>query len=183
MRTPLKHLLRTTVMALMLTGASVGGLAYAVEDVALPSGHKFELGGVCPVCGMKVGGELESVAVYGYKSGRLEGFAGVAAAVFKDSQVVGFDGARCLFIYNTIPKRFGIDVSKIAHRFVTDFETRQFLDVNRAYLVLGSPIRGFMGHDLIPFSSKEKAEAFKAEYGGKRVLQLQTATPEQVDRQ
>ncbi|MEW6529317.1 MAG: nitrous oxide reductase accessory protein NosL [Thermodesulfobacteriota bacterium] len=182
MRISLAHLLRTLLMVLILVGASWGSLAHAGEDVTLPSGHKFPLGGVCPVCGMKVGGELESMAIYGYKLGRLESFAGVAATVFQDHRVVGFDGARCLFIYNTIPKRFGIDVGKIAHRFVIDFETRQFLDVNQAYLVLGTPIRGFMGYDLIPFSTKEKAEAFKTEYSGKRVLQLQTATPEQVDR-
>ncbi|MBM4328450.1 MAG: hypothetical protein FJ118_14965 [Deltaproteobacteria bacterium] len=183
MRIPLTHLLTSVVAAFMLACASFGGLAHAGEHLALPSGHKLELGGICPVCGMKVGGELESAAIYGYKLGRLESFAGVGAAVFQDSRVVGFDGARCLFIYNTVPKRFGIDVSKIAHRFVTDFETRQFLDVNQAYLVLGTPIRGFMGYDLIPFSSKEKAEAFKTEHGGKRVIQLHTATPEQVDRQ
>jgi nitrous oxide reductase accessory protein NosL len=182
MRIPVSHLLPRLLIAIMLTGASFGVFAHAGEHLALPSGHKLELGGVCPVCGMKVGGDLESMAIYGYKFGRLESFAGVAATVFQDNRVVGFDGARCLFIYNTIPKRFGIDVGKIAHRFVIDFEIRQFLDVNQAYLVLGTPIRGFMGYDLIPFSSKEKAEAFKTEYGGKRVLQLQTATPDQVDR-
>lgn len=154
----------------------------ASESVDLPEGFKLELGKACAVCGMKVGGELESPAIYGYSENRLISFAGAAAAVFQDGNVIGFDGARCLFIYNTIPKRFGIDVTKIKHRWVVDFDSKQFIDVNRAFFVLGTPIRGFMGYDLIPFTSQDRAEAFKAEFKGKKIIQLQKATPAEVDR-
>ena len=131
---------------------------------------------------MKVGGELGAPAIYAYKNGSLTGFAGIAAAVFEDGTVVGFDGARCLFIYNTIPTRFGIDVGKITHRFVTHFGTKELIDVKEAFLVLGAKIRGFMGYELIPFSSRQQAEEFKGRNGGKRIIKLGEVRPHDVDR-
>jgi hypothetical protein len=131
---------------------------------------------------MPVGGELAGAVTHAYRDGRLVGFAGLAAAVFKDGHVVGFEGARCLFIYNTIPKRFGIDVDNIVRRFVTDFKSGRLIDANRAYLVLGSDAKGPMGYDLIPFSAKEDADKFSDEHAGKRVVQLGTVVPKDVDR-
>lgn len=175
-----ESLLIPVVMMTCFFVTSTGALASEYLD--LPNGSRLKLGSRCPVCGMKVGGELEAPAIYAYKDGNLTGFAGVAAAVFRDGTVVGFDGARCLFIYNTIPKRFGIDVTKITDRFVTDFATKNPLDVNSAFLVLGTKIRGFMGYDLIPFSSRQQAEDFKAHNGGKRIIELDTVHPHDVER-
>jgi len=158
------------------------GDSFADDYATLPDGSKVDLSHKCPVCGMPVGGDLGGAVTRAYRDGRLVGFAGLAAAVFKDGQVVGFEGARCLFIYNTIPKRFGIDVDQIVRRFVTDSETGKLIDANNAYLVLGSEVRGPMGYDLIPFSTKEEAEAFSKEYAGKRVVQLGTVVPKEVDR-
>ena len=39
-----------------------------------------------------------------------------------------------------------------------------------------------MGFELIPFSNKEEAEKFEAEYNGKRLVQLQTVDLKDVDR-
>ena len=117
-----------------------------------------------------------------YRDGNLVGFGGVAAAVFKDGHVVGFEGARCLFIYNTVPKSFGIDVANIVKRYVTDFETKKMIDVDQAFFVLGSSIKGPMGYDLVGFSSKDKAEDFKARYNGKRIVQLHSVGRKDVER-
>lgn len=152
------------------------------EMMALPDGLKLNLASTCPVCGMRVGGDLPGGATYSYRDGNLVGFGGAAAAVFKDGHVVGFEGARCLFIYNTVPKRFGIDVGNIVKRYVTDFDTRKMIDVNQAFFVLGSSVKGPMGYELVGFSSKEKAEDFKTRYNGKRIVQMQSVGLKDVER-
>lgn len=151
-------------------------------DLTLPDGAKVDLTAHCPVCGMVVGGDLGAGATYSYRADRVVAFAGVAAVVFKDGHTVGFEGARCLFIYNKVPKRFGINLNDIAHRFVTDYTTRKIIDVNNAFLVLGSTVKGPMGYELIPFSNKEDAEKFETEYKGKRLVQLHTVELKDVDR-
>jgi hypothetical protein len=40
-----------------------------------------------------------------------------------------------------------------------------------------------MGFDLIPFTNKEEAEKFEAEYHGTRLVQLHTVELKDVDRQ
>jgi hypothetical protein len=151
-------------------------------DLTLPNGGKVDLTAHCPVCGMTVGGDLGAGATYSYLSDRVVAFAGVAAVVFKDGHTVGFEGARCLFIYNKVPKRFGINLNDITHRFVTDFTTRKIIDVTNAFLVLGSTVKGPMGYELIPFSNKVEAEKFETEYKGKRLVQLHTVELKDVDR-
>jgi NosL len=151
-------------------------------DLKLPDGAKVDLAAHCPVCGMIVGGDLGAGVTYSYRNDRVIGFAGVAAVVFKDGHTVGFEGARCLFIYNKIPDRFGINLNDITYRFVTDFTTRKIIDVNNAFLVLGSTVRGPMGYDLIPFSNKKEAEKFEADYKGKRLVQLHTVELRDVER-
>jgi nitrous oxide reductase accessory protein NosL len=150
--------------------------------LTLPDGGKVDLMAQCPVCGMPVGGVLGAGSTYSYLDDRVVGFAGVAAVVFKDGHAVGFEGARCLLIYNKVPKRFGINPADITRRFVTDFSTRKLIDVTNAFLVLGSTVRGPMGFDLIPFSSADEAEKFEAKYNGKRLVQLQTVELKDVDR-
>ena len=156
--------------------------SWGQHQVDLPDGSKLDLSKPCPVCGMIVGGDLEGTASYSYANGQLVVFGGAAAAVFPDGTVVGFEGARCLFIYNTVPKRFGIDVSKIVNRYVTEFGTKKMIDANGAFLVMGSKIKGPMGHELIAFSTREEAEKFRAEYGGKRIVQLGTVGAGDVER-
>ena len=162
--------------------AAIPTVSRSADDMELPNGGKVDLAAHCPVCGMIVGGDLGAGATYSYRNDRAVGFAGVAAVAFKDGHTVGFEGARCLFIYNKVPKRFGINLDDITHRFVTDFTTRKIIDVNNAFLVLGSTVRGPMGYELIPFSNKGEAEKFEAEYKGKRLVQLHTVELKDVDR-
>jgi copper chaperone NosL len=168
------------LMALLTAGSPSKGWCEAF--LLLPNGSKADLSATCPVCGMVVGGGLESSATYAYRDGRLTGFGGAAASVFKDGNVVSFEGARCLFVYNTIPKRFGIDVGNIVHQYVTDFNNKNFIEVNKAVFVLGSAIKGFMGYDLIAFSTREEAEKFRSQYGGKRIVEHGTVGIADVNR-
>jgi nitrous oxide reductase accessory protein NosL len=156
--------------------------ARADEYMELPDHAKLDLSTPCPVCGMRVGGELAGGVTYAHRDGRLVGFAGAAAVVFKDGKTFGFEGARCLFIYNTIPKRFGIDPADIINRYVTDFKSGKMIDAKAAYFVLGSKVKGPMGYDLIPFSEKQEAEKFMAVYEGKRLVGLETVIPSDVER-
>ena len=148
----------------------------------LPDGSKVNLSKNCPVCGMRVGGDLGATVTHSYRNKRPVGFAGVAAAVFKDGHVVGFEGARCLFIYGATPKKFGIEFEDIARRFVTEFHSGEMMDVAKAFLVLGSSVKGPMGHELIPFSTVERAEKFQLEFAGKRVVQLGAVQFKDVER-
>jgi nitrous oxide reductase accessory protein NosL len=172
-----------TMLSMVVLTTGSFSKSWAEGFIDLPNGSKLGLSAKCPVCGMAVGGGLESSATYAYRDGNLIGFGGAAAAVFKDGKVVAFEGARCLFIYNTIPKRFGINVEDVVHRYVTDFNTKKLIDANRAVLVLGSSMKGFMGYDLVAFSTKEEAEKFKSQYGGKRIVELGTVGIVDVDRE
>jgi nitrous oxide reductase accessory protein NosL len=182
MRKRYRHLLSLAmgIATLMLLVSSE--LSFAETHLTLPDGSKVDLAANCPVCGMKVGGDMGGSATYSYRDNRLVGFAGMAAAVFKDGNVVGFEGARCLFIYSAIPKRFGIDVGNIVHRYVTDFPTRKMIDVKDAFLVLGSTIKGPMGREVVAFTSKGDAERFMSEHQGKRLVQFDNIVPADVER-
>ena len=129
----------------------------AADLLQLPDGSKIDLATKCPVCGMIIGGTEGQGASVTFKDGHVVGFHGVAAAIFKDGRVVGFEGARCLFIYNSVPQNYDVDVKNIARQFVTDFTTKKLVDLSKAFLVLGSNVKGPMGYELIPFSSKEDA--------------------------
>lgn len=95
------------------------------------------------------------------------GFHGVAAAVFKDGHVIGFEGARCLFIYNSVSEKYNVSVADIAHQYVTDFVSKKMIDLPQAFLVLGSNVKGPMGYDLIPFANRDEAAKFASENDGK----------------
>jgi nitrous oxide reductase accessory protein NosL len=155
----------------------------AADSLRLPDGSKIDLAAECPVCGMVIGGTERQGASVTFKDGRLVGFHGVAAAVFKDGHTVGFEGARCLFIYNSVPQNYNVDVKDIARQFVTDFTTKKIIDLSKAFLVLGSNVKGPMGYELIPFSSKEDASKFATENEGKWIVQLHEVTRSIEDRQ
>ncbi|MCL5125985.1 MAG: nitrous oxide reductase accessory protein NosL [Deltaproteobacteria bacterium] len=144
----------------------------AEDSVKLPDGSILALPQKCPVCGMMIGGPSGPSVAVTYKNGHITGFEGVAAAVFKDGHVVGFEGARCLFIYNCLPKKFNVDINDIAHQYVTDFVSKELINLSEAYLVLGSQVKGPMGYDLIAFTNKDNAADFARKYDGKWIVQL-----------
>ena len=144
----------------------------AAGFLTLPDGSKVDLSEKCPVCGMVIGGKEGQGVTVTYKDGRVVGFHGVAAAVFKDGHVVGFEGARCLFIYNSVPEKYNVNVADIAHQYVTDFVSKKMIELPKAFLVLGSSVKGPMGYDLIPFSNREEAAKFASENDGKWIVQL-----------
>lgn len=164
----------------ILTAAVISMLFPLVSSAAgfvtLPDGTKLDLTQKCPVCGMVIGGKEGQGVTVSYKDGRVVGFGGVAAAVFKDGHVEGFEGARCLFIYNSVPEKYNVNVSDIAHQYVTDFVSKKMIELPKAFLVLGSNVKGPMGYDLIPFAKRDEAAKFASENDGKWIVQLHEVT-------
>jgi nitrous oxide reductase accessory protein NosL len=146
--------------------------SHAETLLQLPDGSKVDLSHKCPVCGMVIGGKNGQGVTIDFKEGRIVGFHGVAAAVFKDNRVVGFDGGRCLFVYNSVPQKYNVDVKDIAYQYVTDFVSKKMIDLPKAFLVLGSEVKGPMGYELIAFSSMAEASKFASENEGKWIVQL-----------
>lgn len=144
----------------------------AEQLLQLPDGSKADLSKKCPVCGMVIGGKDGQGATVTFKDGRVSGFHGVAAAVFKDGHSVGFDGARCLFIYNSFPQKYEVNLADIAHQYVTDYVSKKMIALSKAFLVLGSEVKGPMGYELIAFNSMAEASKFASENDGKWIVRL-----------
>jgi copper chaperone NosL len=165
------------MLVLTLAIATMATSGFAAESLELPDGSKVDLGQKCPVCGMIVGGPEGQGVTVSYRKGRVVGFAGVAATVFKDGKVVGFDGARCLFVFNSIPSRYGADIADIKYQFVSDFSSKKMIKVEKSFLVLGSNVKGRMGYEMIPFKNKQEASKFASEHDGKWIVQLHSVSP------
>lgn len=166
------HLLLRWIAFMVLIVPIFAVSSQAADLMLLPDGSRLDLSQNCPVCGMVVGGKDGQGVTATFKDGRVVGFAGVAAAVFKDGHVAGFEGARCLFIYNSVPQKYGLDPADISRQFVTDFTTKKMIELPKAFLVLGSNVKGPMGYDLIAFADKEEAAKFARVHEGKWIVQL-----------
>ena len=133
--------------------ASAPLISVAAQTVDLPDGSKLDLTASCPVCNMKL------------EDSKL----GVAAVVFKDGKVVGFDTAGDMFRYVFAPDRSSFDAANIKNVFVTEHGTKKFIDAKHAFFVVGSDVQGSMGVEVVPFSKKEDADKFSSDHKGKRV--------------
>jgi copper chaperone NosL len=111
----------------------------------------------CPVCGMFV-----------YKYPKW------AAQIFYKNRHHSFDGVKDLmkyyFDHNT-------GIKKV---LVTDYYTQKAIDGTKAFYVVGSDIYGPMGHELIPFKSREDAKTFSLDHKGKAIVEFGEITKESV---
>jgi copper chaperone NosL len=119
----------------------------------------------CPVCGM-------FVHKYEQWIGRL---------LLSDGSDQAFDGVKDMMAYYFSPQQFGAKagVTVTAVR-VKDYYTLQWLDGKSAFYVLGSDVLGPMGHELIPFATREAAENFLADHKGKEILAFPALSPELI---
>jgi copper chaperone NosL len=147
--------------------ASAPLVSVAAQTVDLPDGSKLDLSTSCPVCNMK----LE------------DSKAGVAAVVFKEGKVVGFDSAGDMFRYVLAPVKYSISTENIKNIFVTEHGTKKFMDAKQAFFVVGSEVQAGMGAEVVPFSKKEDAEKFNSENKGKRVAAYAEVTEDDVKSQ
>jgi nitrous oxide reductase accessory protein NosL len=112
----------------------------------------------CPVCGMFVAKYPEWVATVLYKNGHAH----------------HFDGAKDLFKYlHDLPKWApGHDPKDITAIGVTEYYGLTRIDAHDAWYVIGSDILGPMGHELVPLETKEDAEEFLQDHGGRQILRF-----------
>lgn len=120
----------------------------------------------CPVCGM-----------YPARTPRW-----AAQIVFRDGASHFFDSPIDLFVVLQGTDRTNLHLAQedIAVSYVTDFETRHWIEAQHAFFVQGSAIPGPMRNaDLPAFSTRESALVFVRNQGGK-VLAFNQVGPEVV---
>ena len=118
----------------------------------------------CPVCGM---------FVYKYPKWAAQIF-------FKHEEHehhFSFDGVKDLIKFYHDPKKWGnysfATKENITQILVSDYYSNKGVDGKKAFYVIGSDIYGPMGHEPIPFESKEDAITFKNEHRGLKVLKFE----------
>lgn len=124
--------------------------------------------GFCPVCRMKVNAsDPWASEIY-----------------YSDATKLMFESPGDMVAFYSAPEKYKVpaaqkDRSKIEKIVVKDYQTKAEIDARQAKLVYRSKIEGPMGPDFLPFSNREDAESFVANYGG-RVLALNEVTLEMV---
>jgi len=103
----------------------------------------------------------------------------VAQVSFRDSPTLFFDGPKDMFkfLFNLakyLPEQTRQDVTAI---YVTEYYDLRPIRAEDAFFVKGSDVFGPMGHELVPFASKEAALEFFQDHKGKEVFRLELITP------
>ena len=100
----------------------------------------------------------------------------VAKIEVRNGKTVFFSSPKSMFeFYHRPGKWFDIgvkserDFSKIV---VTNYKNLKPIDAEKAFYVYGSRAISPAGDDLVAFDSKESAEQFSKEYGGKRIMKF-----------
>jgi copper chaperone NosL len=145
---------KLTYLCAILVCLALVPMVSAADTIMLPNGAKLDLSANCPVCNMKVGSTM----------------LGPAAVVLKDGKVVGFDSTGDMFRYLLEPKKYGFDPAAIQHVYVTQYETKSFIDAKQALYVVGSDAKGSMGPGIVPFAKKEDADKFMSDHHGKKIV-------------
>ncbi|MBU1568379.1 MAG: nitrous oxide reductase accessory protein NosL [Proteobacteria bacterium] len=120
----------------------------------------------CPVCGMFVGKYPKWLT----------------QVRMSDGTTAAFDGVKDMAAYFFSPEDFGAAKGAVVKDIaVKDYYSLAWTDGRKAIYVLGSDIAGPMGHELIPFLSRDGAENFQKDHGGSKVLGFTEITPELIE--
>ena len=93
-----------------------------------------------------------------------------------------FDGVKDMMTFYFNPERYeGPPKEAIKNIYVKDYYSLNWLSAKDAFYVLGSDVYGPMGHELIPFESKDAAESFSKDHHGKEILTFGEITPGLID--
>ena len=141
-------------------------LLYGVSDCAAAPAQDIAASARCAVCGM-------FVAKYPAWSTEIIHQSGKAGL---------FDGVKDMMVYFFHPEQYGAAAKDpITEIWVKDYYSLSFIDAKKAFFVTGSDVYGPMGHEFIPFSSKEAAEAFLNDHKGKNILTFDEITSKEVE--
>ena len=121
----------------------------------------------CPVCGMFVAKYPEWIT-------RLE---------MSDGHIHSFDGVKDMMAYFNEPQKYGAaEGVKAVKVLVKDYYTLDWVDGKTALYVIGGDVMGPMGHELVPFASREAAENFMNDHHGEKILSFADITPELIGK-
>jgi nitrous oxide reductase accessory protein NosL len=121
----------------------------------------------CSVCGMHIANHSKWLAQIHYDN-------------LGDTRF--FDGVKDMMVYYFNPEKFkDTPPGMIRDLFVKDFHSLAWLSAKESFYVVGSEVRGPMGDELIPFGSKDAAEAFLKKYNGKEIVTFEQITPELIE--
>jgi len=100
---------------------------------------------------------------------------------FKDGKSNFFDGVKDAMAFYFNPKEFGGSSQQdITELWAQDYYTLQWIDLKKAFFVVGSDVYGPMGHELVPFASNKAATSFMKDHHGKKIMAFGEITPEIV---
>lgn len=98
------------------------------------------------------------------------------------SQTRFFDGPKDMMVFYFDPARYnGPAREEIKDIFVKDYYSLKWLSAKDAFYVIGSDIYGPMGHELIPFETRDAANSFLKDHRGKEILTFDAITPELIE--
>jgi len=157
----MRHGIVLAVAAGLFTLLALGvGIASTVEAPEINQRTR------CPVCGM-------FVAKYP---------AWITHIRYQNGEVHSFDGVKDMMAYYFDPQSFGNSVEgQIISILVKDYYRQEWIDGKKAFFVRGSDVYGPMGHELIPFDSKDAAESFMKDHKGEELLLFSEITHELID--
>jgi len=100
----------------------------------------------------------------------------VAKIEVRSGKTAYFSSPKSLFeFYHRPGKWFDMGVKSerdFSQIVVIDYNTLKAIDAEQAFFVYGSRAISPAGDDLVPFASKEDAEAFAKRYNGKRIFKF-----------
>ena len=122
----------------------------------------------CPVCGM---------FVHPYQKW-------ITQIQFKDGSHHSFDGMKCMCRLYFDPEKYDASHKKQDAKLilVRDYYTLKFIRHDTAFYVAGSNVFGPMGHELIPFDSKENAITFMSDHNGLKMLRFSEINSRLLDK-
>ncbi|WP_373070200.1 nitrous oxide reductase accessory protein NosL [Sulfurimonas sp.] len=135
------------------------------HNIILKQGEK------CPVCGM---------FTYKYPKWATQVFYKHNSHEHHHS----FDGVKDMMKFYFSPMKWGdyknSKKENIEKILVTDYYSQKAIDATKAYYVIGSDVYGPMGDELIPFKNKEEAQTFKMDHKGKKLVNFNDITEDEV---
>ena len=153
--------------ALLVSCITLSFLAASNHLYAQPFSGKVSPDRRCSVCGMFVAKYPNWLAKIHYNDAKKIQF---------------FDGAKDMMVFYFNPEQYnGAPREEIKDLLVKDYYSLQWLSAKEALYVIGSDVYGPMGHELIPFSTRDGAENFMKDHHGKEILTFDRITPELID--
>ncbi len=92
-----------------------------------------------------------------------------------------FDGMKDLMVFVLNSEQYGVARQDIEEIWVKDYYTLDWVDGRTCFYVVGSDVYGPMGHEFIPFATREGAENFRHDHAGQEILAFSAISKQHVE--